>query len=261
MTKTTKDERREALLRKIRALSKLSDSTRNASDAEAALAAAKVRELMREHCIAEIDLADDGDDELPSATIADLVSEGVIASKKVDHWQAALAAAASRICGAECYLESFLLDGRRFRRLQIFGLPDDVCAARATWEMLRSRCNSALRSAQSDVMYGVRDAAGKRSFTSSFRLGFATTVRCRADELVDAERAQAAGSADNLPVVARRWELACRQKDTLLKQYAKKLGVRSGGSRQRNVSSLDGFHAGRREGNNVPLGRTAGLLA
>lgn len=228
---------RETILAKIRKLSAVT-TARGASEAEAAYAARKVAELVREHEVSATELSTRAD---AAACLTDEFTE----LNASDDWLPC-ASLIARVYGTRVWMHSETADPldlgmlMRVRRIRYFGTPVDVAAAVATTGIIYAAFQS--------------ESAAFRGDRASFRRGMSDRLQARLAELWDTKRREYAGAPTGTSLVVL--------KDALVTEEFAKLNLRMGEHRPTGSSRAvnpAAFRAGQAAGARTQIDPGAAL--
>lgn len=245
-TKSTATEQVAAKIRKILALA---DASRNPSEAEAAAAAEKVRELLRRHNLSMADVSGTSPTGEPSGGPSVEEQEDSLGGNprgRMQSWRYRIARAAGKFC--EC--STFIRGGA----VVFIGSPLDIAAARATaasWLAMGERIADRERNRDLNAYYMRRGekVVWKRNFLSAF----GQRLSERADEI-------RARESDDQSADGRKWELALVNKKAEISTYMRRSGYVIKQTRSSGRADYSAQQAGRAAANSVRMSRTSGLL-
>lgn len=223
----------EKVIDRVRKLLALSTS---ANEHEAAAAAARAADLMREHQLEEAQMRVDDPNAGPASPIDVETVDGGGARK--NYWKGTIASACARSVGARMYWHG--------PQVRMFGRQDAIRTASYLFQYLANEVNRLADEHWAVIGF---HADGSRAWKNAFRLGAATTIGNRLDATrAEFEKAQAVeASTETALTLVRRDDL----------EVADKYKTFSGGFRSArgpSFSSGEGFSRGRSAGESVALG-------
>lgn len=238
-------------------IQKLLDLSRNAgSDEEAASAAARAAEMMREYEIQEAELSL-LDSTHKTEAIVDEVLKSTESRRRVVTWQDTITHGVVASLGAHMYW--------RGPRVYLWGRVSVIQAANYMVSYLQREVEE-LADREWAAEAGERDGLGgvsSRAWKNAFRVGCAGVIASRLHEKAredKTERVQRRAEAAAANVNPQALAVVARDREEVDQAFRKRMkGSRSkrmGGQ----VSSADGYSAGRRAGQSVSLGGGRGAL-
>lgn len=233
----------EAIKGKIEKLIKLSSSP---NEHEASLALAKAQELMQQYSIAFADLVLDES----KTTIVDVQQE--IVMKDVDDWEGRLCNNISKIFDVKCIYNQYWirrnLNKVKHRDIQLFGLPDDLLAAKAMIQMVHKAILT-IAASHFALMKAKGVIGAHRGRTLAYKYGWFLGCGQRICERVEEQRRhQLAQDNKMTALVIRKAELV----DNYIKNlYGKLEELKQSKAR----ASQLGYDAGVQAGNSIALNK------
>lgn len=225
------------IIEKLKKLAALADPSRNDCVNETALAAEKIRALLREH---GLEMADVGSLDEDAGARLEITEDwvdveakmyGPVLSLEAADWQIAMAIAASSLCDCQIY-GTLKVHGPQ---MVFVGTKEDIAAAKATFvawsELARTRAERLLRERR-DRYYDKYIAASsaidpiisdtvknvfckmrdEKKWRASFLFGFAMQLSVRIKEMKNAEREDHSESGE-------RWSLIVQDKHSAIHQF------------------------------------------